>query len=81
MEWCLKRLPLRQVYLVGDPVQLPATVMSTRAVKHGYQRSLFQRLQMAGYPVQVTCNPYHCSTAVIRSALRKFNATSDRQRV
>ena len=42
-----------QVYLVGDPAQLPATVMSERAVAHGYTRSLFQRLQTIGHPVQV----------------------------
>ena len=46
-----------QVYLVGDPVQLPATVMSSRAVEHGYERSMFQRLQMAGHPVQVFSPP------------------------
>ncbi len=43
----------KQVYLVGDPVQLPATVMSQRALKYGYDSSLFKRLQAAGYPVQV----------------------------
>lgn len=43
----------RQVYLVGDPVQLPATVLSSRALAHGYSGSLFSRLQSAGYPVQV----------------------------
>ena len=42
-----------QVYLVGDPVQLPATVISKRAVAHGYDVSLFKRLQSAGYPVQI----------------------------
>ena len=46
------------MYLVGDPVQLPATVMSSRAVEHGYERSMFQRLQMAGHPVQVSSTPH-----------------------
>jgi senataxin len=41
------------VYLVGDPVQLPATVISKRAVAARYQQSLFKRLQDAGYPVHV----------------------------
>ena len=42
-----------QVFLVGDPVQLPATVISGRADKHGYSTSLFKRLQTSGFPVQV----------------------------
>jgi len=46
-----------QVYLVGDPAQLPATVMSERAVAHGYTRSMFQRLQAVGHPVQVCSCP------------------------
>lgn len=35
-----------QVYLVGDPVQLPATVISGRALDQGYDVSLFKRLQV-----------------------------------
>lgn len=35
-------LGAKQVYLVGDPVQLPATVISTRAVAHNYEQSLFR---------------------------------------
>jgi len=41
-----------QVYLVGDPQQLPATVISPRATAHGYNVSLFRRLQANGFPVQ-----------------------------
>ena len=48
-----------QVFLVGDPVQLPATVISDRADKHGYSTSLFKRLQISGFPVQV-CVPLPC---------------------
>ncbi|XP_042413875.1 probable helicase MAGATAMA 3 [Zingiber officinale] len=43
----------RQVYLVGDPVQLPATVISTTAERFGYGTSLFKRFQEAGFPVQM----------------------------
>jgi hypothetical protein len=43
-----------QVFLVGDPVQLPATVISSRAVEHGYDKSLFKRLQSSGFPVQAS---------------------------
>jgi len=38
--------------LVGDPQQLPATVISPRATAHGYNVSLFRRLQANGFPVQ-----------------------------
>lgn len=38
---------------MGDPNQLPATVLSAGALEHGYNTSMFQRLQAAGYPVQV----------------------------
>lgn len=47
-----------QVFLVGDPIQLPATVISKRAVSFGYDVSLFKRLQTAGYPVQVLDTQY-----------------------
>ncbi|KAK3144776.1 hypothetical protein QOZ80_4AG0317720 [Eleusine coracana subsp. coracana] len=43
----------RQVFLVGDPVQLPATVISKTAQKLGYGTSLFKRFQAAGFPVQM----------------------------
>lgn len=42
-----------QVYLVGDPVQLPATVISSFATDLNYDCSMFKRLQSAGYPVRV----------------------------
>jgi hypothetical protein len=38
---------------VGDPNQLPATVLSSAALEHGYNTSMFERLQAAGHPVQV----------------------------
>ncbi|XP_066368260.1 probable helicase MAGATAMA 3 isoform X2 [Miscanthus floridulus] len=43
----------RQIFLVGDPVQLPATVISQTAQKLGYGTSLFKRFQAAGFPVQM----------------------------
>ncbi|CAL1385468.1 unnamed protein product [Linum trigynum] len=43
----------KQVFLVGDPVQLPATVISSTASKFGYCTSLFERFQRAGYPVNM----------------------------
>ncbi|KAK3015916.1 hypothetical protein RJ639_007652 [Escallonia herrerae] len=37
--------------MVGDPKQLPATVLSNIASKYLYQCSMFERLQRAGHPV------------------------------
>ncbi|XP_052181406.1 uncharacterized protein LOC127794403 isoform X2 [Diospyros lotus] len=37
--------------MVGDPKQLPATVLSNIASKYLYQCSMFERLQKAGHPV------------------------------
>ncbi|KAJ9548004.1 hypothetical protein OSB04_020547 [Centaurea solstitialis] len=48
----------KQVFLVGDPVQLPATVISSVAEKLGYGMSLFERFQKAGYPVQMLKTQY-----------------------
>ena len=45
-------IPLRhrcpRLVLIGDPMQLPATVISTHAARCGYDRSLFERLTRAG---------------------------------
>ncbi|XP_017970760.1 PREDICTED: probable helicase MAGATAMA 3 isoform X2 [Theobroma cacao] len=48
----------KQVFLIGDPVQLPATVISPVAEKLGYGTSLFKRFQMAGYPVKMLKTQY-----------------------
>ncbi|MCL7042633.1 hypothetical protein MKW94_021725 [Papaver nudicaule] len=48
----------KQVFLVGDPLQLPATVISTLAQKFGYGKSLFSRFEEAGYPVQMLKTQY-----------------------
>ncbi|KAL8227436.1 hypothetical protein R6Q59_000079 [Mikania micrantha] len=52
------RIGCKQVFLVGDPVQLPATVISPVAEKFGYSMSLFKRFQKAGYPVQMLKTQY-----------------------
>lgn len=48
-------IPLRygctRVVLVGDPAQLPATVISRHAIARGYDRSLFARLVANGHAV------------------------------
>ena len=42
-----------QAFLVGDPKQLPATVLSSAATHKGYTRSLFKRFEECGYPVHL----------------------------
>lgn len=42
-----------RVVLVGDPQQLPATVLSQRGKELLLERSLFERLQQAGCPVHM----------------------------
>ncbi|CAH8382155.1 unnamed protein product [Eruca vesicaria subsp. sativa] len=48
----------KQVFLVGDPKQLPATVISTVAQDSGCGTSMFERLQKAGYPVNMLKTQY-----------------------
>lgn len=42
-----------RVVLVGDPQQLPATILSQRGRDLLFERSLFERLQQAGCPVHM----------------------------
>jgi len=42
------RYGAERLILVGDPRQLPATVLSPTAAKFGLERSLFERLEEAG---------------------------------
>lgn len=44
--------------MVGDPQQLPATILSQRARELNLERSLFDRLQRAGAPVKVLTIQY-----------------------
>ncbi|XP_073271318.1 uncharacterized protein [Primulina huaijiensis] len=44
--------------MVGDPKQLPATVISTVANKYLFQCSMFERLQRAGHPVIMLTQQY-----------------------
>lgn len=59
---------------MGDPIQLPATVISKRAVSHGYDVSLFKRLQAAGYPVQVLDTQYRMHPAICKFPSKQFYA-------
>lgn len=62
----------KQVYLVGDPVQLPATVISAAALEQGYSVSLFKRLQASGYPVNVLDVQYRMHPEISAFPSREF---------
>ena len=42
----------KQAFIVGDPAQLPATILSMECVQNGYDQSLFKRLLNSGFPVK-----------------------------
>lgn len=50
--WC-DRYGARNLILVGDPRQLPATVLSPVVTKYKYEVSLFERLEKGGHPVRM----------------------------
>ncbi|XP_062193349.1 uncharacterized protein LOC133896754 isoform X2 [Phragmites australis] len=52
--------------MVGDPRQLPATVMSGLASKFLYECSMFERLQRAGYPVIMLTKQYRMHPEISR---------------
>jgi len=60
-------LGARLVCLVGDPRQLPATVLSEAAKRRGYARSLFERLEQLGRPVLMLSTQYR-----MHGAIRQF---------
>ncbi|XP_009615515.1 probable helicase MAGATAMA 3 [Nicotiana tomentosiformis] len=62
----------KQVFLVGDPVQLPATVISPIAGNFGYCVSLFERLQRGGYPVQMLKTQYRMHPEIRNFPSREF---------
>lgn len=52
--------------MVGDPKQLPATVLSNVASKFLYQCSMFERLQRAGHPVIMLTKQYRMHPEICR---------------
>ncbi|KAI3786251.1 hypothetical protein L1987_45386 [Smallanthus sonchifolius] len=52
--------------MVGDPKQLPATVLSDVASKYLYQCSMFERLQKAGHPVTILTKQYRMHPEICR---------------
>ncbi|XP_021681639.2 uncharacterized protein LOC110665715 isoform X2 [Hevea brasiliensis] len=52
--------------MVGDPKQLPATVLSNVASKFLYECSMFERLQRAGHPVTMLTKQYRMHPEICR---------------
>lgn len=69
----------RQVVLVGDPQQLPATILSEAAKALEMERSLFERLQAQGCPVVVLTVQYRMHPEIRSFPSRHFyhNALED----
>lgn len=62
----------RLVVLVGDPCQLPATVVSRTARDCNYDQSLFQRLVLCGYPVSMLEIQYRMHRHIADYPSRRF---------
>lgn len=54
----------RRVVLVGDPQQLPATILSELGREMEMERSLFERLQRCGAPVSMLSVQYRMHPAI-----------------
>ena len=57
-------LDVRRCILVGDPKQLPATVISTSDTAAQYQRSLFERLMQEGHVTHILDTQYRMHPAI-----------------
>ncbi|XP_031473358.1 probable helicase MAGATAMA 3 isoform X2 [Nymphaea colorata] len=66
----------KQLFLVGDPLQLPATVISSTAERFGYGMSLFKRFQLAGYPVHMLKTQYRMHPEIRSFPSKEFYAES-----
>ncbi|CAI5532598.1 unnamed protein product [Closterium sp. Naga37s-1] len=63
---------VQHAVLVGDPRQLPATVMSKLAEAGNYNRSLFERLQGNGWAVQLLSVQYRMHPSISAFPSRCF---------
>ncbi|CAM9306566.1 unnamed protein product, partial [Phaeothamnion confervicola] len=57
-------LGCKRLILVGDPRQLPATVISQAAKEQGFELSLFERFERAGHPVHMLTVQYRMLPAI-----------------
>ena len=55
-----------QVILVGDPKQLPPTLLSRSASTARLSQSLFSRLQLSGVPVHMLSTQYRMHPTISR---------------
>jgi senataxin len=62
----------RRLILVGDPLQLPATVLSPSAAKAGLEVSLFERLAGAGVRPLLLQRQYRMSAVISRFSSAHF---------
>jgi len=58
------KLGCQRLIMVGDPKQLPATCFSTVAQSHQYDRSLFERLQLSQYRVNMLQKQYRMHPSI-----------------
>lgn len=58
--------PSARIVLVGDPKQLPPTVLSGRANKKGLGQSMFERFSKADYPVTMLTHQYRMHPRISR---------------
>lgn len=65
-------LGARQVVLVGDPQQLPATIISEAAKAVAMERSLFERLQAQGCPAMMLTVQYRMHPEIRSFPSRHF---------
>lgn len=61
-----------RVLVVGDPMQLPATVMSPMAKKFNLDRSLHQRLMQCNYPFIMLQEQYRMRREISKFASNQF---------
>ena len=73
----------RRVILIGDPQQLPATVISLDAKRRGYDLSLFERLHRGGHVPRILRTQYRMHPAIRAFPSAHFygNALRDGERV
>jgi hypothetical protein len=58
--------------MVGDPMQLPATILSDEAKHRGYDRSMFERLIVSGHPYTMLNVQYRMAPSIAAFPSRAF---------
>ena len=63
---------VRKCIMVGDPLQLPATILSDKAKAQHYDRSLFERLLSNGHPYTMLNVQYRMAPAIAAFPAKSF---------